>query len=165
MNRIAAILVGPLLVANSLSVAWANLQETENHRGLADAMGWMVGTWEDADGARTFQWELGDQVITWAQGGPNTARATFFWDTSSKKVRVVDFGAAGWHITGKMEEMKDNSITFSLENVSPSGNKLDATLTYTRVNANEMISDLKVKPAADHDEMLPDQKWTLKRVK
>ena len=78
---------------------------------------------------------------------------------------MIAFGAAGWHITGKMEEVKDNRITFLLENVTPSGNRLDATLTYTRVNADEMLSELKVKPAADHDEMLPDKKWTLKRVK
>ena len=78
MNRIAATLVGPLLVASSLSVAWADLQEPENHRRLADAMGWMVGTWEDADGARTFQWELGDQVITWRRVDPMKPGRLFF---------------------------------------------------------------------------------------
>ncbi len=148
-----------------LGIAQVRAQEPQNHKNLAQAMGWMVGTWEDAEGPRTFKWDLGQQVLTWTPKDPDTARATFYWDPAAKQVKAIAFGAAGWRLEGNAEKVSDKQITFSVVNVFASGNKVTGTLTYALSNTGDMAVELKTVPAKGHDETLPARKWTLKKAK
>ena len=65
----------------------------------------MVGTWEDEAGQRTYRWALGGQVITWADVDPDTANATFYGDPSDKRVKTIGFGAAGWILSGVVNDL------------------------------------------------------------
>lgn len=165
MYRIVAALCGLQILGSALWLTPVRAEEPENHENLVQAMGWMVGTWEDAEGPRTFKWDLGQQVITWTPEDPDTARAMFYWDPTTKQVKAIAFGAAGWRLEGNATDVKDKQITFSIVNFFPSGNKVTGTLSYALRDTGDMAVELKTLPAKDHDETLPAQKWTLTKAK
>jgi hypothetical protein len=165
MHRIAITLLGLLLLGSWFLPSVAKAQEPVNHQKLKEAMGWMVGTWEDEKGQRSFKWGLGGHVITWAEVDPDEAKATFYWDPADKKVKAIGFGAAGWVIMGVVEEATGKQVKASVLNITPSGNKLTGKLTYTLTEPGKMFVQMKMQPSKDHDEMLPDQTWDLTKVK
>jgi hypothetical protein len=165
MHRIATSLLGLLVLGSWFLPSVAKAQEPVNHQKLKEAMGWLVGTWEDDEGPRSFKWGLRGQVITWSPQDPEEAKGVYYWDPADQKVKGMGFGAAGWLLRGVAEQVTDKSITFAVVNTFPSGNKLTGKLTYTLTEPGKMHVEMKLKPSKDHDEMLPDQTWDLTKVK
>lgn len=139
--------------------------EPDDHERLQKVLGWLEGTWEDAEGPRVFKWELRGQVMTWTPQDPDAAKAIFYWDRADKKVKAICFSADGWHISGVLDSSTERQITLSIVNVLPSGKKVDASLTYALKDADTMFVQAKSKSGDDTDRAALDRQWTLKKVR
>jgi hypothetical protein len=163
MKRLIALfalvfLLSPIVVATGQT-------QPDDHERLQSVLGWLEGTWEDAEGPRVFKWELRGQVLTWTPQDPDAAKAIFYWDRADKKVKVICFSADGWHISGVLDSSAEKQITLSVVNVLPSGKKVNASLTYALKDADTMFVQIKATPGQDTDRATLDRQWTLKKVR
>jgi hypothetical protein len=159
--------VTSFVIAFFLSPVFAATGETErsDHEQLQSALGWLEGTWEDAEGLRFFKWELRGQILTWTPADPDAAKGIFYWDRADRKVKVICFSADGWHISGVLESGADKQVTLTVVNVLPSGKKVNASLVYALKDNGTLFVEMKVVPGQDTGGVTLDRVWNLKKAK